>query len=342
MHNVTRYRIGRIIAILVTLFALTACERGTTPDSSASPPIRVAAYYWPGMYWLDIADRQGWFTEAGLNVERVDTNADYFASFDAFFAGKLDLIGFTQFDFILRNAHGQRAVSFLACDYSNGAEALIARPGITRINDLAGRKVGLSKGTYLEYIWETAAKNAGLKPGAVRIVDTSGEQAPELLARGEVDAILTWEPFATQGLTAVKGTRLFDTSQISGLSWSVYAAKPEFLAQRTAEMQALMRVWQRATQFIHENPDAAYAIVAEVNKKSLAEVRDFAAKDRVLNLRDNISAFSYAAGLDSLHGSTRQMNDFMAQRGLAAKRLETSALFDPRFVRALQQGNEKP
>lgn len=63
-------------------------------------------------------------------------------------------------------------------------------------------------------------------------MDTPGETAHELLARGEVDAILTWEPYAKQALAAVKGTRLFDTSQIAGLSWSMYAARPGFLAQR--------------------------------------------------------------------------------------------------------------
>lgn len=342
MHNIMHHRIGRIIAIAVMLFALAACERSTTPDFSGSPPIRVGAYYWPGMYWLDIADRKGWFKEAGLNVERVDTNADYFASFDDFFAGKLDIVDFTQFDFILRNARGQRAVAFLSSDYTNGADALVARPGINRINGLAGRKVGLSKGTYLEYILDTAAQRAGLKLDAVQIVDTPGEKAGELLISGKVDAILTWEPFATQAQAAVKGARLFDTAQIPGLSWSVFAAKPEFLAQRAAEMQALMRVWLRTTQFIQQEPDAAYAIVAEVNRKSLAEVRDFAGKDRMLDLRDNMTAFSYAAGYDSLHGSTRQMNNFMVQHGLVEKRLETSDLFEPRFVRALQQDGGKP
>ena len=31
------------------------------------------------MYWLGIADAKGWFKEAGLNVQLVDTNTDYLA-----------------------------------------------------------------------------------------------------------------------------------------------------------------------------------------------------------------------------------------------------------------------
>lgn len=345
MHHVIRNRIGRVMsaaAIGIMLLVAAACERVPASAPPAGPPIRVGAYYWPGMYWVDIAHKKGWFKEAGLNVERVDTNADYFASFDAFFADKLDIVGFTQFDFILHNARGRHAVGFLACDYSNGAEVLVARAGINRIKDLAGKTLGLSKATYLEYIWAAAARQAGLKPDAARIVDTPGETAGKLLADGEADAILTWEPYATQALTAAKGARLFDTTQTAGLSWSVYAAKPEFLARRAAEVRAFVRVWLRTTQFMRENPDAAYAIVAEVNKKSLAEVRDFATKDHVLDLRDNLTAFSFATGYNSLHGSTRQMNDYLAQHGLVTARLETTGLFDPRFVSELQQDGAQP
>ena len=34
------------------------------PASPAPPPIKVAVQYWPGIYWLGIADEKGWFKEA--------------------------------------------------------------------------------------------------------------------------------------------------------------------------------------------------------------------------------------------------------------------------------------
>lgn len=322
-----------LLLVALALAFLAACER--PPEPAAGPPLRVGAYYWPGMYWVDIAHHQGWFREAGLNVEWVDTNPDYFKSFDDLFNDKLDVVAFALFDLILYNARGQRVVGFLTSDYSSGAEALIARPGIRGVPGLAGKKLALSKGTYLEYIWTVVAHRAGLDPNAVRIVDTPAEKAHELLARGTVDAILTWEPYASQGLDAVKGTRLFDTAQLPGLLWTVYSTRPEVLETRKAELQAFVRVWHRTAQFIQRQPEQAYAIVAEVNKKTPAEVRDFVAKDRVLGLRDNLTAFSFATGFGSLHGATRQMNDFMVRRGIAARQLDTAPLFDSHMVRAL-------
>ncbi len=233
-------------------------------------------------------------------------------------------------------------MAFLASDYTTGAEALIARPGITQVRELAGKKLGLSKGTYLEYIWTTVAQRAGLKAGAVQIVDTPAEKAHALLAQKSVDAILTWEPFATQALTLVNGVRLFDTAQTPGLAWAVYAVQPKFLEQRADDVQALARVWLRTTRFIQQSPEAAYAIVAQVNKKSVDEVRVLTTQDRVLDLRDNLTAFSFAAGLDSLHGSTRQMNDFMVERNIVPTRVDTARLFEARFVRTLQANDTPP
>src|SRR5712691_126502 len=70
----------RTICRLLLSACLLGCGR-PHPAAPSHPPLRVAAYYWPGMYWIDIANDLGWFREAGLNVAIVDTNADYFASF---------------------------------------------------------------------------------------------------------------------------------------------------------------------------------------------------------------------------------------------------------------------
>ena len=81
------------IPLLLTLsaaLALAACKPAPGPSATptSSTPIRVGAAYWPGFYWMDVAQEKGWFKEAGLNVEWVDTNADYFASFDDLVSGK--------------------------------------------------------------------------------------------------------------------------------------------------------------------------------------------------------------------------------------------------------------
>src|SRR6266567_8383015 len=132
----TRLRVPRAAAMRRsskgTLFAfaclaLVSCEPAV---QHVPPPIRIASYQWPGSYWIDIAWKKGWFAEAGLNVERVDVNLKYFKSLDEVASGKLDVMGFSQFDLVQHVAAGNDLVGIAAVDYSVGAEALVARPGI--------------------------------------------------------------------------------------------------------------------------------------------------------------------------------------------------------------------
>lgn len=329
----------RLLAALCAspLLAATGCERAAEPARPVGAPIRVGAVYWPGRYWVDVANRKGWFREAGLDVECVDTNADFFGSYNLLVEGKLDQVGMPLFDLVLFNARGKNLTGAIAEDISFGAESLVARPGIASVAGLAGKKLGLPKGTYLEYIWSVVASRADLKPSAVNIFDVKVEKTPEALASGRVDAILAFEPHAGKALDAVKGKKLFDTSQLAGTVWSVSTTRAEFARERAADVQALARVWQRASVFLRAEPDAAYAIVAAVNKTSLAGVRALARLDRTLDLRANRAAFSYASGLDSLPSAARRMNDFQMRAGLSGQEIDTSRVLDSSFVAELER-----
>lgn len=333
---------GRLCAALALgalLALLGACQPAAAPPISA--PMRIGAYFWPGTYWVDVAHHKGWFREAGLNVERVDTNADFFASFDDLVDGKLDVVGFTLFDLVLYNARGKQLVGFLATDESFGADALVARAGINAIRDLAGKRLGIPRGTYLEYMWTIVAARDGLSPGAVQLVEVPGEKAAEAFGAGQVDAVFTWQPFAGQALAGTRGRLLFDSSQIPGLSPSVSTARADFLRQRPADLQKLVQVWQRTDTFIRSQPDAAFAIVAEINHKTMAEVREMARLDRILDLNENRAVFSLATGLTSLHGSARRMNDFQIQSKLTAQQVDTAAMLDARFIGELGRASAK-
>jgi len=300
------------------------------PASPAPPPIKVAVQYWPGIYWLGIADEKGWFKEAGLNVQLVDTNTDYFASVKDFAKGRFDVNNLVLYDLLDFLAGGADLVGVINVDYSAGAEKLIARPGIERLADLKGKKIALPQKSYLGYVLEVAIGRVGLKAKDVQIVDVQAEKAPEALIKGEVDAILTFEPYATEGLDAVKGHNLFDSSEVPGLSPNLIVFQRKFIEGRQSE------VWQRTTTFIKEHPDEAFGIAAAVNKKSREEVWQFAQIDKILDRRDNELAFSFAAGFDSLHGAVRQINDFMIAKGITSEKLDSSHFLDGSFIRALK------
>jgi NitT/TauT family transport system substrate-binding protein len=296
----------------------------------------VAAFYWPGTYWIGIAAAKGWFREAGLNVQLVDCNADYSGSEKDLVEGRLDSNTFVLFDLLDYIAQGAVLVGIINADYSAGSEKLIARAGIEQIGDLKGKKIGVPHNSYLRYVLEVAIGRVGLKPQDVQIVDLQPEKVTEALIGGKVDAILTFEPSATQGLDAIKGHDLFDTSEVPGLSPKVIVFQRKFIEERPGDVAAFVKVWQRTTTFLKAHPDEAFGIIAALDKKTPEEVRQFAKVDKILDLRDNELAFSFAAGFDSLHGAVRQMNDFMIARGMTAKKLDSGQFLEGSFLEALK------
>ena len=332
-----RFVATRILFLFAaTLAILCGCKPSADDTASGEGPIRVADFYRPGTYWIGIAADKGWFREAGLNVQLVYYKADELDAEKDLVEGRLDVNTFGLFDLLDYIAHGADLVAIINADYSTGAEKLIARPGIEQLADLKGKKIAVSQNSYFAYILEVAMERAGLTTKDVQVVDIRRERANEALIKGEVDALLTLEPYATQGLDATKGRDLFDTSQIPGLAPTLIVFKRKFIEERQKDVIAFVKVWQRATTFIKEHPDEAFGVIGSLNKKPTAEVRQNAKLYKILDLRDNEQAFSFAAGFDSLNGAVRQMNDYMIARGITDKKLDSSHFLEGSYIRALQ------
>jgi NitT/TauT family transport system substrate-binding protein len=110
-----------------------------------------------------------------------------------------------------------------------------------------------------------------------------------------------------------------------------------FLQERPEDAQAFVNVWHQVTKFINENPDEAFGIVAERNNVPVEEVIDFANGVKIQDYRENKIAFSYAAGFESLHGTSRQINDFMKDKGITDKTLDSTEFIDARFIRNVEE-----
>jgi NitT/TauT family transport system substrate-binding protein len=305
------------------------------PKLSPSTPIRLASYEWPGSFWIDVAWKKGWFVEAGLNVQRVDVDNSYFPSLEDVASGRLDAMGFTQFDLVRLVAGGHDLVGVAAIDYSQGAEALVAKADIHSMKDLKGKRLALHRGTYLEYLLSVIAEREGLDLAEVTLLDRNSEASIADFQTGRADAIFVWEPYVTQA-RAAGGHDLFSTTDFPGLTYSVLTFRRDFLDAHFHDVAKLMQVWHRAERYVHDHPEESCAIVSELFAEPLDEVRDLLRTVRVLDVADNGRAFSYAAGFDSLHGSWRRMNDFMLDRGLVSTRVDSPAHLDSSFIRLLE------
>ncbi|KPA15365.1 aliphatic sulfonate ABC transporter substrate-binding protein [Candidatus Magnetomorum sp. HK-1] len=324
-----------ILTIVSSLWWLSTSKKQMIHISEL--PIKVCRYYWPGMYWIEIAKQKGWFKEAGLNVQLVNGNVDYYESIQNMVDGKLDSNGFYLFDVMAFNAKGADLVIVINTDNTFGSEAIVAHQNIQDVKALKGKRIGVKKNTYMEYILDIVLKKNGLTLTDVVLIDISGENAPEAFVNKMVDAIITWEPLVSEAIQKGNGIKLFDTSQIYGIVPGVHVFKKKFIRERPGAVQAYVNVWYRTIEFIKLNPEEAFKIIADIYNTTPTEVKEFAQKDLILDLQDNLASFTYAAGFKSLHGSARKINDFMIQKKMTTKHFDSTEFINAKFIRTLNQ-----
>jgi ABC-type nitrate/sulfonate/bicarbonate transport system substrate-binding protein len=154
---------------------------------------------------------------------------------------------------------------FAAVAHANDNLKLIARKasGITRDEQLDGRKVGVIAGTAAQYLLETHLLAVGVDPHHVTMVPLQAEETVAALQSGRIDAIAVWEPFgyaALHGADAV-GLRL----PLSGGYIESYdlVGRRSRVGQHDAALARLLRAIDRAEHFIQARPAEAQAILRE-------------------------------------------------------------------------------
>lgn len=256
----------RALAALTLLFSLASCA------PAPPPPIRVAANPWPGYEFLFLADKLGFFREEGLTVHFVETMslADTRRAFER---GQVDVFAGTAVELLMsRELSDRKAQVVYLCDYSVGADVILARPPLASVLELKGRRIGLEPATVNVALLNAALRKYHLRMEDVTIVPLAQNAMLAALARGEVDAVVAY-PSASLALEAAGLQRVFDSSETPGEIVDVMAVDAELLRNRHGDMAALVRAFGKAQQYAAEQPDKAHAIMARRERLSVESFR---------------------------------------------------------------------
>jgi NitT/TauT family transport system substrate-binding protein len=194
---------------------------------------------------------------------------------------------------------------------------VVARPGITGVADLAGKKVGVEVGFVSHLLLLNALESVGLSEDDVTLVNVPTNETPQVLASGDVDAIVAWQPNSGQALKQVPGaTAIYTSANQPGLIYDVLSVNPASLAQRRDDWSKVVDVWYRVVDYIQDpatQPDAVSIMAARVGI-SAEEYLPLLRGTKILTL-DEAKAIMTPAGKDatgfgSLYGSTRISNEF--------------------------------
>lgn len=274
-------------------------------------PLKIGYSDWPGWVAWEVAIEKQWFKEAGVDVQF--EWFDYVASMDAFAAGQLDAVAMTNGDALVTGATGARNVMILINDYSNGNDMIVAAPGIDSVKDLKGKKVGVEIGFVGHLLLLNALQDNGMSEADVELVNVPTNETPQVLASGDVDAIVAWQPSSGMALQMVPGAKaVYTSADEPGLIYDVLAVSPSSLAANRDEWVKVAKVWYRVVDYIRDpktRDDAVRIMASRVGLKP-AEYATFIEGTRILTLDEALGFFEKTDAFDSLHGSSKLSDDF--------------------------------
>jgi NitT/TauT family transport system substrate-binding protein len=182
---------------------------------------------------------------------------------------------------------------------------------IRSVADLRGKTIGVDEvGGTPWAITSVALANAGIDPreeaGEVTWAPYDLTVLEEVAARGEVDAIAAWDPFGTQA--EKDGFRVLvdiGAGNIFGGRYCCFLyASNQAIQQQPEQVEALLRGWYRAVEWIAANPEEAADIVTDSSKHEAY----VASEDKAL-LVELLKSYKYHGSHTEANSTTQPYED---------------------------------
>ena len=291
---------------------------------------------WPGYLGLYIASDKGYFKDAGLDVE-VRAYPSLTEEYNDFNAGTAQGAAILTLDSVNAAYNGLDHKIVVAIDYSNGSDGIISNSDIKKIADVKGKRVAFEHGTLEEFFLRYALDHNYVDFNDIKAIDLNPEKSAEAFVRGEADVAVTYEPFMSKALRERVGQKIYSSHDAPGLITDTLAFRSDFIDKYPETIDAVIKAYFQAIDFWKNNPQEANIIISKYLGVNVAEVSPQVQGVTILDREDNRTAFTFAAGLESLYGNMRSIGDFVVahSKNKNQKTIDTDSLIDPIFIRKI-------
>jgi sulfonate transport system substrate-binding protein len=203
-----------------------------------------------------------------------------------------------------------------------------ARSTITRVTDLKGKKVAVTRGTDPHIFLLRALALNGMKERDIKIVPLQHPEGRLALSRGDVDAWSGLDPFMAQA-ELEEGARLF-FRDVNLNTYGFLNVREAFVAEHPDLVDAVLASYERGRKWALQNPDELARVLSEASKVS------FAVAERQLKTRTDFS--NPVIGQEQVDAITKA-GDALKSSGVIPEDVDVAKtvrdLIEPRFAQKL-------
>lgn len=294
--------------------------------------IQIGTETWPGYIGLYVARDMGFFLDEGINVEVLRYGDPAQLSKD-YIEGKLHGRASVTLEAAQERLDGLDHKIVMAIDHSNGADVIVANNQIASMQEIRGKRVAYETGTMEELFISQALEQNGMSILDIVPVSADPVKALEMIQGGEVDVAVSHKPFLFQNNLAGNIHTIYTSKELPELITDVLTFRTDFIDHNPDTIEAILRAYFKALDYIRKNPENAHWILAKEFGIPADEINRQLEELILLGIPENRKAFRFATGRYSLFGKMREIGGFVRRhRVKEAQALDTDQLIEPFFI----------
>jgi len=258
-----------ILAFIITTLLFVGCKNTTNNK-------KIKVGYLPMVSSLThfVAVAKGYYKDEGLEVDANPIKTSNLIAQDII-AGHIDVAIELSIVPLLKqleiSPNSAKIFSISSITSENGFDGIIVKSNsaFTKLEDLAGKKIGIFPGTTAKNSLEEIYKTKFPKLEMPIFIELDPPLHIQTLEKGDIEGLFTYEPTLTLGIIR-NGFKKISTSiyamQYSPNPIGVAAVNNKWLEENPETAKAFFRAIDKAIEFIKKNPAEARQILASATK----------------------------------------------------------------------------
>jgi NitT/TauT family transport system substrate-binding protein len=309
------------LVFIILAFIMVTCRQ----SQSAQQPVKIGTNDWIGYSPFILAEKAGLFSKNEANVELVNF-ASAQQEIEALREGKINGAALTFDEVVTLVDAGFPLKVVLVLDFSTGGDVILGQMGITTMGQLEGKKVGYEGSVVGEFLLSNALSKNGLRKTAIELVDVPAEEWAASFQSQKVDALVCYNPVASQLINKVQANVLFNSAEIPFQIIDVLVFSESCYNDNKDVLVKITQSWFDALEFQNENREQAMNIITQVKKIDSVDYQlslngllapDIELNQSLFNPETDQNIYKYA----------QPIINFMLSKGMLSKRISTSDLF---------------
>jgi NitT/TauT family transport system substrate-binding protein len=244
--------------------------------------------------------------------------------------------------------------------FSRGADGVVVRTAVKRINDLKGKILATSQFTEADFFIRYLAQEAGMEINMLPDLKTSPDAGKlnliyckDAFAAGDLflrdvneggntlAGCVTWDPKTTDVANGSNGkAHVLTTTKNLLVVADILIVNKGFAQQNPKMVEGLVDGLLEGNRMVRDNPTSQYDVIGKAFKWDRQKTQSELSKVHLSNLPENLAFFSGAIDAAGSFGGIYQSAVYAYGSGLIKDPADSDRFADLQFLKTLDQGGE--